>query len=49
MDISLRLSLEDLKYSFSKILQTDFFGKKLNYYFDDKDLIDATKNLSEID
>ena len=33
MDVNLNVPLADLKYSFSKILNIDFFGKALKYTY----------------
>lgn len=33
MDVFLKVALDDLKFSFSKILNLDFFGKRFDYYF----------------
>lgn len=33
MDVFLKVALDDLKFSFSRILNLDFFGKKFDYYF----------------
>ncbi|KAL4433554.1 hypothetical protein ABPG74_002951 [Tetrahymena malaccensis] len=55
MDVFLKVALDDLKFSFSKILNLDFFGKRFIYQFQDQQSgtqngnqdLDASKLLEE--
>lgn len=51
MDVNIKVPIDDLKFSFSKILNTDLFAKKLIYKFkkqEDLEIdIDSSKSLQE--
>lgn len=47
MDLHMKATIDDLKPSFSNLLQTNLFAKKLSYFFDNE-FLETGKTMQEL-